>query len=334
MTTTDVATAPAAAVPSVADPRAWTPQQANLMVFAGLATVNAQSGQIMLVDPGVAEAFLQVVARTGLDPFAKQIHAVRFGGKYQIVVGIDGFRLIAQRSLQYGGQTKIEWLRADGSDEGRWVSAWVPALWGGGKGDKPLAARVGIMRKGFSEPLYTVVTWDEFGGTSGNWASKPAHMLAIRAESHALRRAFPNDLSGIYTPEDFEDGHAEDNAVEDPRIAQVETVDNVDELNRLRFLWQSEGKLTEALFTAMATRAGVLRTQPQTPAGDADEPQAAPVDPDPAPTPQTAAERPGHWFDPTTQSWVRNSAYPDDPTYTGPACPQCDGRHDLSVHDA
>lgn len=320
MTTTDVATVPAAAVPSVADPRAWTPQQANLMVFAGLATVNNGTGQIMLVDPGVAEAFLQVVARTGLDPFAKQIYAVRFGGKYQIVVGIDGFRLIAQRSQQYAGQTKIEWLRADGSDEGRWVSAWVPALWGGNKGDKPLAARVGIMRKGFTEPLYTVVTWDEFGGTSGNWASKPAHMLAIRAESHALRRAFPNDLSGIYTPEDFEDGHAAVEGEADPRIAQVEAVDNVDELNRLRFLWQSEGKLTEDLFVAMATRAGVLRAGQQEATQEAEPAVEVSTDPEPSPTPETPAQ---HRYDPERQQWTPAGV-----------CPACGGDHDPSEHDA
>lgn len=320
MTTTDVATVPTAAVPSVADPRAWTPQQANLMVFAGLATVNNGTGQIMLVDPGVAEAFLQVVARTGLDPFAKQIYAVRFGGKYQIVVGIDGFRLIAQRSQQYAGQTKIEWLRADGSDEGRWVSAWVPALWGGNKGDKPLAARVGIMRKGFTEPLITVVTWDEFGGTSGNWASKPAHMLAIRAESHALRRAFPNDLSGIYTPEDFEDGHAEVEGEEDPRIAQIESVTDVDELNRLRFLWQSEGKLTEDLFVAMATRAGVLRAQPQEATEETGIVDAAPVDQETVPKPETPAQ---HRYDPERQEWA-----------TAGVCPACGGDHDPSEHDA
>lgn len=307
MTTTDVATVPTAAVPTVADPRAWTPQQANLMVFAGLATVNASSGQIMLVDPGVAEAFLQVVARTGLDPFAKQVYAVRFGGKYQIVVGIDGFRLIAQRSSQYAGQTAVEWLRADGSDEGRWVSAWVPALWGGNRNDKPLAARVGIRRQGFAEPLYTVVTWDEFGGTSGNWASKPAHMLAIRAESHALRRAFPNDLSGIYTPEDFEDGHAEDTAVEDPRLAEVEAVGSVEELDRLRWLWKNEGTLTEGLYTSMLTRVGVIRAQQaQATAGEPETVEVAPVESDVASAPQTGAQ----------------------------GCMVCGGDHDESVHDA
>lgn len=328
MTSTEITQA-APAVPSVADPRAWTPQQANLMVFAGLANVNATNGQIMLVDVGVAEAFLQVVQRTGLDPFAKQVYAVRFGGKYQIVVGIDGFRLIAQRSKEYAGQTKIEWLRADGSDEGRWVSAWVPELWGGNKGDKPLAARVGIMRKGFADPLVTVVTWAEFGGTTGNWGSKPAHMLAIRAESHALRRAFPNDLSGIYTPEDFEDGHAADEATEDPRLADIEKITDIDEMTRLHHLWVQEGTLTEALHIAMSTRVGVLRTEQarnaaSAPASGADASDPAPVDAEVVPTPQTGVQRPGHRFDPETQSWVPN---PD-------ACPVCGDDHDVSVHDA
>jgi phage recombination protein Bet len=327
--TTELATT-SSAVPTVADPRAWTPQQANLMVFAGLANVNASSGQIMLVDVGVAEAFLQVVARTGLDPFAKQIYAVRFGGKYQIVVGIDGFRLIAQRSSQYAGQTAIEWLRADGSDEGKWVSAWVPELWGGQKGDKPLAARVGIMRKGFTDPLVTVVTWQEFGGTTGNWGSKPAHMLAIRAESHGLRRAFPNDLSGIYTPEDFETGQAEPTEADiDPRLADVEAVTDIDEMTRLHHLWVQAGTLTEALHIAMSTRVGVLRTEQarntaSAPASGADASDPAPVDAEVVPTPETGAQRPGYRFDPETQSWVPN---PD-------ACPACGADHDVSVHDA
>lgn len=328
--TTDLATMNTPAVPTVADPRAWTPQQANLMVFAGLANVHATTGQIMLVDVGVAEAFLQVVARTGLDPFAKQVYAVRFGGKYQIVVGIDGFRLIAQRSSQYAGQTPIEWLRADGTDEGRWVSAWVPALWGGNPGDKPLAARVGVMRKGFTDPLVTVVTWAEFGGTSGNWASKPAHMLAIRAESHALRRAFPNDLSGIYTPEDFEDGHAaETEATEDPRVQDIEKVADEDELLRLHRLWVHEGTMTEPLHTAMSLRAGVIRQEntqddAPTPASDANGTPDAQSPAETIPTLQTGAERPGFRFDPETQSWVPNPN----------ACRVCGADHDESVHDA
>lgn len=330
MTSTELTTTLPPAVPTVADPRAWTPQQANLMVFAGLANVHATNGQIMLVDVGVAEAFLQVVKRTGLDPFAKQIYAVRFGGKYQIVVGIDGFRLIAQRSAGYAGQTAVEWLRADGSDEGRWVSAWVPALWGGNPGDKPLAARVGVHRKGFAEPLYTVVTWAEFGGTSGNWGSKPAHMLAIRAESHALRRAFPNDLSGIYTPEDFEDGQAaEVEAQEDSRLQDIEQVTDENEMLRLHHLWTQEGTMTEPLHTAMSIRVGIIRgesgpNQAPAPVSDANDTQDAQSPAEDVPTPQTGAQRPGHRFNPETQSWEPN---PD-------ACPKCGADHDASEHDA
>lgn len=332
MTSTELATTTPAelAVPTVADPRAWTPQQANLMVFAGLATANG--GQIRLVDPGVAEAFLQVVRRTGLDPFAKQVYAIPFGGKYQIIVGIDGFRLIAQRSAQYAGQTPIQWLRADGSDEGRWVSAWVPALWGGAPDEKPLAARVGIIRKGFAEPLVTVVTWAEFGGRGGNWQNRPAHMLAIRAESHGLRRAFPNDLGGLYTPEDFETGQADEDGYEDPRTAEIELVDNEAELTRLHRLWTADGTMTEALHIAMSTRVGILRAraaeeQPQE-GGSVRVSGAETTDPAPAPTadvptPETGAQR-GNRFDPETQSWVPN---PD-------ACPVCGGDHDASEHDA
>src|SRR5690625_7479063 len=40
------------------------------------------------------------------------------------------------------------------------------------------------------------------GGPVALWASKPAHMIGKVAETLALRAAFPQDMSGIYTPEE------------------------------------------------------------------------------------------------------------------------------------
>ncbi len=164
------------------------------MSFAGLSWKNGEN--IVYAPAGVAQAFIRLVERSGLDPFAKQIYAMEVKGKWSIVVGIDGMRVIAQRSGDYEGETPIQWT-ADGLT---WSDVWLSK-------EPPAAARIGVYRSGFREPLYQVVTWNEFGMKSrfpgDNWGTRPAHMLGIRAESHALRRAFPNDLSGLYTPEDF-----------------------------------------------------------------------------------------------------------------------------------
>lgn len=190
------------ALPTSVRPETWDADTAAMMEFAGLTWTEKQGDDVVrfFAPPGITAAFIQACHRTGLDPTAKQIYAALIGGKWTILTGVDGFRVVAQRSGQYTGQTPIQWT-ADGVT---WVDAWLPELQGGKKGDKPAAARIGILRKGFTEPLMQVVTWAEFGKTTGQWNQIPAHMLGIRAETHALRRAFPNDMSGLYTPEDFD----------------------------------------------------------------------------------------------------------------------------------
>jgi len=209
----------------------------------------------------VTAGFITACNRTGLDPTTKQIYAAQMSGKWTVLVGVDGMRVVAQRSREYAGQTPIQWT-ADGVT---WLDAWLPEVQGGAKGDKPVAARVGVYRKGFTEPLMQVVTWSEFGMESrfrgDNWGTRPAHMLGIRAETHALRRAFPNDLSGLYTAEDFDAGDAGDEFVYEPTedwsalIAAAETKEAISEVvERARL----NNELTDRIRTEALTRYGMF----------------------------------------------------------------------------
>lgn len=131
--------------------------------------------------------FVSVANRAGLDPFSRQIHAVRRGNQMTIQTGIDGYRLIAQRSGQYAGQDDVVY----DTDEGA----------------HPNKATCTVYRFGNGQRIGTTKTarWKEYAQESSPmWRKMPWAMLGKCAEALALRAAFPQELSGLYTSDEMD----------------------------------------------------------------------------------------------------------------------------------
>lgn len=169
----------------------------------------------------------QQVRRTGLDPFSRQIYLIMRESwdkeararvpKPTIQIGIDGFRLIAKRAAGQEG-VRIKhcnpiWTAEDGTEHKVWIR----------KGEIPAACTYKIEMVPTGDTVEMSVTMDEYmplmdeyegNGESrhktgkkvpmGLWATMPASQIAKCAEAVTLRKAFPQDLSGLYAEEEMD----------------------------------------------------------------------------------------------------------------------------------
>ena len=152
--------------------------------------------------------FITVCRNTKLDPFVKQVHFVkRWDSKAGIEVGviqvgIDGFRSIAEMSGRYAGSEDVVY-RDEQEAELAKIKMQVPG--------SATATVYKLMDNGERYAFTATARWSEYypGDKIGYmWRKMPFGQLGKCAEALALRKAFPKQLSGLYAPEEMDQGGA------------------------------------------------------------------------------------------------------------------------------
>lgn len=208
MTDIQTTSAAAAALPATTAYDEWTDAEKAMVEAMGLVFVHTygpREGELELAPRATVEKFFHAVRTSGLDPLMRQIYCIGRLSKgrvdWSIQTSIDGFRVIAERTEKYSGQSAPEWLTSSGE--------WTPVFIKGVHGDHPLAARILIYRSDWDHPAVGIATWDEYvqtkrdGTPTAMWLKMGPTMIAKCAEALGFRKGFPQNLSGLYTGDEM-----------------------------------------------------------------------------------------------------------------------------------
>lgn len=132
------------------------------------------------------DLFLMMARRTRLDPLLKQLYFIKYGNQVSYVTSIDSYRIIAHRTGLFVG---VDEPVFEYDKTGKLTHCTVTVY-----------KLIQSERYSFSAK----VKFSEYNTGKNQWASKPETMIAKVAEAHALRKAFPQDLSGVYTADEMD----------------------------------------------------------------------------------------------------------------------------------
>ena len=121
-----------------------------------------------------ANQFINIAQSLNLNPLRKEIHAIKYGNNFNIIIGYEVFLKRAEMSQQLSGWKC--WTEGEGND---------------------LKACIEIKRKDWSDPFYHEVYLDEYNQNNTMWKSKPRTMLKKVCIAQSFRMAFPVELGGL-----------------------------------------------------------------------------------------------------------------------------------------
>jgi phage recombination protein Bet len=168
------------------------------------------------------QMFLHLADKYSLDPFAKEIHFSKMGGRPSFIVARDGYLKIAMLDPGYNGLQSMVVRKGDhfeidaegnrvihkfGTDRGEILGAWA------------------VARHKQRPPVICFVEFSEYKQASPIWTKYPSAMIQKVAEVFVLRRQFT--ISGLVSQEEiaYDMAPAESHKSLPLPMAEVEVLD-------------------------------------------------------------------------------------------------------------
>jgi phage recombination protein Bet len=150
--------------------------------------------------------FMAMCKARQLNPFIREVHLIKYGSTAaQVVVGRDAYQKRATKHKMYNGSETGIWVERNDTGEiikrnGSILSTTKETL---------LGSWCKVYRKDWEHPIEVEVNFNEYvgkksdGTVNAQWSTKPVTMIVKVAESQALRKAFVEELGGMYEADEL-----------------------------------------------------------------------------------------------------------------------------------
>jgi phage recombination protein Bet len=205
----------------------------NTTALATVTPPTITSEQLALIKQTIAkdatpvelELFLYDNARQGLHPLDKLLHFSKRGGKYTPITSIDFMRSRAAMTGDYAGQDN--------------------AIFSGPPMTQEFTATVTVYRLVHEQRCAFTATarWSEYKPDQDfMWRKMPHTMLGKCAEALALRKGFPQELSGLYEAAEMDQAERQQVDQATGEIVEVAPTTGVTDLRAPRMITAAQRK--------------------------------------------------------------------------------------------
>lgn len=163
-----------------------------------------------------ANSYFEIIKRTGLNPYNKEIILQAYGSRYNAIITRDGYRQASQQHPQYDSHYVAS---VYANDDFFVENGKVNHRYQFDNRGELLGAYCIARRKNSKHDFLSMVYMSEYNTKANLWASKKDTMIKKVAEAQGLRQAFQDMFVATYDEAELFKDESEDIVIDDKKIS-------------------------------------------------------------------------------------------------------------------